>query len=220
MTNNPSLPYVLPFAAFMVFLSLDGKLGVGPEVEFPLRVVLLSALLWIFSRHVIDLRAPKWAGSVLLGVVVFAVWIAPDVIWPEWRKHWLFENSLMGAAPAPQAGYASLPWHTLLFRTIRAVILVPVIEELFWRAWLMRWIIKPDFQTIPLGQYSTQAFWIVAVLFAVEHGSYWEVGLLAGIAYNWWMVKTRSLGDCVLAHAVTNLCLSGYVIATGKWQYW
>lgn len=64
------------------------------------------------------------------------------------------------------------------------------------------------------------AFWIVALLFASEHGSYWDVGLATGIIYNAWMVRTKSLGDLILTHAVTNLCLSLYVIAAGKWEYW
>jgi hypothetical protein len=218
--KNPSLPYVAPFAAFLIFLSLDGKLGLRPELEYPLRVVLLTAVLWVFSRRVIDLRAPQWLASAALGVGVFLLWIGPDVLWPSWREHWMFRNAIMGQAPAPEAGYGSLPWHALLFRTVRAVLLVPVIEELFWRGWLMRWLIRPDFQSVPPGQYSRQSFWTVAVLFALEHGAYWDVGLLAGIAYNWWMVRTTSLGNCILSHAVTNLCLSGYVMAAGRWQYW
>jgi hypothetical protein len=108
----------------------------------------------------------------------------------------------------------------LFFRTLRSVAIVPVIEELFWRAWLMRWLISPRFQEVPLGTWSAQSFWIVAVLFASEHGSYWDVGLAAGIIYNWWMLRTRSLGDLILAHAVTNGCLCAYVIAFGKWEYW
>jgi CAAX prenyl protease-like protein len=103
---------------------------------------------------------------------------------------------------------------------LRAVVIVPVVEELFWRAWLMRWLIDNDFEKVPLGKYAAQSFWIVAVLFASEHGSYWDVGLIAGIAYNWWMVRTKSLGDLILAHAVTNFMLSTYVIAFGKWEYW
>ena len=95
-----------------------------------------------------------------------------------------------------------------------------MIEELFWRAWLMRWLISPQFEEVPLGTWSAQSFWIVAVLFASEHGSYWDVGLAAGIIYNWWMLRTRSLGDLILAHAVTNGCLCAYVIAFGKWEYW
>jgi hypothetical protein len=99
-------------------------------------------------------------------------------------------------------------------------VLVPIIEELFWRGWLMRWLIDADFRKVPLGSYSGRAFWITALLFASEHGPYWEVGLLAGIAYNWWILRTRTLGDCIIAHAVTNAALSAYVIAAGKWQYW
>jgi len=108
----------------------------------------------------------------------------------------------------------------LALRAARAVILVPIIEELFWRAFLMRWLVRSDFEKAPLGAYTARAFWITALLFATEHGSYWDVGLVAGIAYNWWMVRSKSLGDCILAHAVTNTALSVWVIASGKWEYW
>jgi len=99
------------------------------------------------------------------------------------------------------------------------VLLVPVIEELFWRAWLMRYLVSHDFERIPLGTYSAASFWICAVLFATEHGPYWDVGLAAGIVFNWWMIRTRNLGDCILAHAVTNACLGAYVVVFSKWQY-
>jgi CAAX prenyl protease-like protein len=105
-------------------------------------------------------------------------------------------------------------------RILRAVVLVPIIEELFWRAWLMRWLISPRFEQIKLGAYAPMAFWVTAILFASEHGPYWDVGLITGVIYNWWMVRTRSLGDCILVHAVTNACLCGYVVATKHWEYW
>jgi len=100
------------------------------------------------------------------------------------------------------------------------VVNVPVLEELFWRGWLMRWLVSTDFSKVPLGAFTSQSFWIVAVLFASEHGSYWDVGLAAGVLYNWWMVRTRSLGDCMVAHAVTNACLAWYVLVHDHWQYW
>jgi CAAX prenyl protease-like protein len=84
----------------------------------------------------------------------------------------------------------------------------------------MRWLIKPEFSSLRLGAFSRQSFAMTAVLFAAEHGSFWDVGLLAGIAYNYWMVRTKSLGDCILAHAITNACLSAYVLLAGKWHYW
>jgi hypothetical protein len=84
----------------------------------------------------------------------------------------------------------------------------------------MRWLDNPDFEKVPFGRYAHQAFWVSAALFASEHGPYWDVGFLAGAAYNFWAIRTKRLGDCILAHGVTNLCLSLYTIATGKWEYW
>jgi len=56
------------------------------------------------------------------------------------------------------------------------------------------------------------SFWVTAALFAAEHGPYWDVGLLAGILYNWWMVRTGRLADCIVAHAVTNGLLAARVL--------
>jgi CAAX prenyl protease-like protein len=109
----------------------------------------------------------------------------------------------------------------LFFRIAISVVAVPILEELFWRGWLMRWLIdSEDFTRVPLGAYSLNAFLIVAVLFASEHGSFWDVGLLTGLVYNGWMVRTRNLWDCILAHAVTNGILAAYVVLGGQWQYW
>ncbi|MBK5290761.1 MAG: CAAX prenyl protease-related protein [Acidobacteriia bacterium] len=212
-------PYVTPFAVFILFLVIGPNLGLGIW-EFPLRVLALALTLYFCSRHVIAWTAPYAMGSILMGAAVFVLWVAPDFLWPTYRQHWLFSNSITGpVASSLPAGFQMDPT-ALVFRTIRAAILVPIIEELFWRAWLMRWLINQDFLKVPLGAYQTSSFLITAVLFASEHGPYWDVGLLTGLLYNWWMVRTRSLGDCILAHAVTNAILSAYVIWGGHWEYW
>ena len=84
----------------------------------------------------------------------------------------------------------------------------------------MRWLVNSDFLKVPLGKYTPVAFWLTAILFASEHGPYWDVGLLTGIVYNCWMIRTKSVADCILMHAITNAALSGFVIATAQWQYW
>jgi len=159
-------------------------------------------------------------GTIAMGIGVFVLWIGPDLLFPGYRAHWLFSNSITGsvAAGLPESERGNVA--VLLLRGLRASVIVPVVEELFWRAWLMRWLIDKDFWKIPLGAFVPQAFWIVAILFAAEHGSYWDVGFATGILYNWWMVRTKSLGDLILAHAITNACLSIYVVAAGKWEYW
>jgi uncharacterized protein len=216
----PSLPYVLPFASFMAFLAIQNYAGLPPSIDYPVRVVALSAILWVFSRHVIDLRCTHALQSLVLGAVVFVIWIGPDLLFPGYRQHWLFQNAILGRMGAPVPEQQILAPVVLWTRILRAVVLVPIIEELFWRAWLMRWLISPRFEQIKLGAYTPMAFWVTAILFASEHGPYWDVGLITGVIYNWWMVRTRSLGDCILVHAVTNACLCGYVVATRHWEYW
>ena len=214
-------PYVLPFALLIALLALAQTFRIATEVAYPLRTVAVLAALCVFSRRVIALRPAHPLSSILVGLAVFAVWIGPDVLFPGYRHLWLFQNAVTGVASGalPAAAVRARAWY-LCFRVGGAALVVPVVEELFWRGWLMRWLISPNIRKIPLGTYSPQAFWIVAALFASEHGTFWDVGLAAGILYNWWMIRTLSLADCILAHAVTNASLAAYVLVGNHWQYW
>jgi CAAX prenyl protease-like protein len=218
---HPAIPYVVPFVAFFVLLSLGDYLQsvLGPW-EAPFRVGVLSAILWVFSREVIDFRVRRWAMTVAIGIAVFAIWVAPDLLFPGYRQHWLFQNAITGSLSSSIPAELRENLLVLIFRSVRAVVLVPIIEELFWRAWLLRWLINTDFEKVALGAYTASSMWISALLFASEHGPYWEVGLIAGLAYNFLMIRSRSLGDCILAHAITNGVLSLFVVLTGRWEYW
>lgn len=217
----PSLPYVAPFATFMVLLVLGPRLPIPGRVEAVLRVALVTAVLLLCSRQVISLKVRHWATSIALGVGVFALWIAPDVLFPDFRSSWLFTNGLTGRVEGTVPEDVRHDTLVLSLRFARAAILVPIVEELFWRGWLPRWIDHmEDFRKVPLGQFTTASFLLTALLFASEHGAMWDVGLAAGLLYNFWMRRTRSLGDLILAHAVTNACLSAYVLARGRWEYW
>ncbi|MBC8165154.1 MAG: CAAX prenyl protease-related protein [Bryobacteraceae bacterium] len=214
-------PYVVPFAVFMVLLAASGWMqSILGRWEFPLRALILFATLYIFSRSVIDFRIRFLLPGILLGAAVFVLWIGPDLLFPGYRQHWLFQNALTGTLRGSVDDKFRSDTMVLFFRGLRAIVLVPIIEELFWRAWLLRWLISPRFESIPLGTFTWTSMIVSAVLFASEHGPYWEVGLLTGFIYNWWMVRTKSLGDCILIHAVTNACLSAYVIIAGRWEYW
>lgn len=224
MTDDKSrgagtLAWVGPFAVFMLWLAVDKVVPLANPAKELLRDAVLLAAILGFSRRVLPRSAPHWVASVLLGIGVCALWIAPDTLIPGWRTHWLFQNSITGRVTTSIAP-ASLTPLMLMLRTVRAALLVPILEELFWRGWLPRWIQDSRIDRVPLGQYTPLAFWATAVLFAAEHGPFWEVGLLTGIIYNWWMRRTRSLGDLVLVHAVTNLSLSVFVIATRNWAFW
>lgn len=218
--RHPALPYVVPFLAFLGFLAVDRYLPFSTNWNYVLRFTVVFALLLVFSRGVITWRLASFWGSTALGVALFAIWVGPDVLWPAYRQSWLFTNPIVGAPASSLPADVKRSVTFIVFRALASVVNVPILEELFWRGWLMRWLIARDFLKVPLGAYSAQSFWIVAILFASEHGSYWDVGLIAGVLFNWWMVRTKSLADCILLHAVTNACLAAYVLLRNQWQYW
>ena len=218
--RSPATPYVAPFAAFLAFLAVRQAVPMPDLVEQIVCIVLMTALLALVSRPVIDFRVNNFMGTAAIGVAVFLLWIGPDRLIPGYRDFWLFSNPLTGHVQPGISEAARRNVPVLVLRAVRASLLVPILEELFWRGWLMRWLIRPDFEKVALGAYSVRAFWIVALLFAIEHGPYWDVGLITGLIYNWWMVRTKSLGSLILAHGLTNACLSAYVVLAGRWEYW
>jgi CAAX prenyl protease-like protein len=221
----PSILYAGPFVLFVALLPLQRVLPWPPVwLNLGYVAVMLLALATVW-RRIPDLQLDKlafrnWFGSAAIGVIVFVAWVVPDMLFPGYRHNVLFENFLTGTTTAGLSEAARTQPLVLWLRAFRAVIIVPIVEELFWRAWMMRWIIVPDFLSIPLGTWSARAFWVVALLFAAEHGPMWDAGLFAGVLYNWWMVRTRSLGDLILVHAISNACISIYVVAAGRWAYW
>lgn len=221
ISRYPALPWVGPFALFMLWLALAPSLGIPQPWESVFRVGVLTAVLLTLSRDIVfSLRVRHAIASIGLGLAVCALWVLPDQLVPGWRDHWLFQNQITGKVTnsIPVAELSDPLVMTL--RVLRAAILVPIIEELFWRGWLPRWLVNNNWQQVPLGTFNMVAFVATAVLFASEHGPFWEVGLVCGLIYNWWMWKTRSLGDLVLVHAVTNAALSGFVLLTGQYAYW
>jgi CAAX prenyl protease-like protein len=211
--------YVAPFAAFIAVMAAEHLLLPHSQILYPLRLAIVLAVILLVSRPYLQFRPTNPFASIAIGVAVFLIWIAPDRLF-GYRHFWLFNNAIVGSTSASvPTGTQASHWF-LALRALGSTALVPIVEELFWRGWLMRWLINPDFEKVPLGTYTPAAFWIVAILFASEHGPYWEVGLIAGIIYNWWLIRTRSLADCMLAHAVTNGILAAYVITSGQWQYW
>jgi CAAX prenyl protease-like protein len=200
-------------------MAIERVIPVPTQWLYPVRFCIVLALILVFSRPYLSFRPKYPLASIVLGVAVFVIWVAPDALF-GYRDSWLFNNSVTGHAAS------SLPPHLkenlgfMALRSVGSFALVPILEELFWRGWMMRWLIDKEFLKVPLGTYAASAFWIVAALFASEHGPYWEVGLAAGVLYNWWIIRTRNLADCILAHSVTNAVLSAYVLYTGQWQYW
>jgi len=104
-------------------------------------------------------------------------------------------------------------------RLLGAAVVAPVMEELFWRSFLMRYLTNRDFRSVPMGSLTRYSFLAVAVLFALEHHRIVE-GVVAGLLYGLLVVRQKKLVGAILAHGITNLGLGIYVIATGRWMFW
>ena len=189
-------------------------------VDLAVRVVVVGAAIFAFSRGVLDFRVRTFLPTAAIGVLIFAIWIAPDLLSSTYRHSIFLENAITGKVMTSFSEESRSSALVSALRILRTAILVPIVEELFWRGWLMRWLIDSDVNKVTLGAYSAASFWIVALLFAAEHGPYWDVGLISGVIFNAWMIRTRSLGDLIFSHAVANGCLCAYVLATAKWEYW
>ncbi len=217
--NRATLGYVVPFGLYVGVMAAERSLGLPLVWSYAMRLIIVVASLALFSRPYLSFRPSVPAASIAIGLATFLIWIGPDLLF-GYRHFWFFDNPVMGS---PVTSISPDLKGNVLFLFVRLLgtsLVVPVVEELFWRGWLMRWLIDKNFLAVPLGTYVSSAFWVTALLFAAEHGSYWEVGLAAGVIYNWWLARTRNLADCMLAHLVTNAALGIYVIRAGQWQYW
>ena len=226
---SPAFYRYLPFALFMGFIGLDELIrycaGLGYfKLEattlyylYPIKAVTVGAVLFAFRKRYNELtfkdlaNIPATLTSCGIGMLVFILWINMD-----WT---------LGSATVPQGFNPTLLTdRTLqiamtLFRIAGAVLVVPLMEELFWRSFLIRYIIEKNFDTVQMGTFTRASFLFTVVLFGLEH-NYFYAGVMAGAIYNLLLYRTRSLSQCVLAHAVTNLALAVYVVVTGRWQFW
>jgi CAAX prenyl protease-like protein len=223
---RPLLAYVVPMAAFLALTAVEGMLptgaGGGPSplwypLAYTLKVAIVGALAWACRSSWRDL-APRPSPGVLavaiaLGLAVAAVWVGLDGHFPVPR--------FLGTRTAfdPNVLPPAARWAFLAVRFVGLVALVPLIEELFWRSFLMRWVIDPEFTRVPVGRVTPAAVAVTSGLFALAHPE-WLPALLTGLAWAWLVGWSKSLSACVASHAAANLALGLYVVLTGDWKFW
>jgi CAAX prenyl protease-like protein len=149
--------------------------------------------------------------AVGVGLAVFAAWITFDHGWAVVGE--------AGRGFVPLRGDGRIDWTLAGPRLLALVLVVPVMEELFWRSFLLRWIDRRNFLSADPRSASPAAFAISSVLFASEH-SLWFAGLIAGLMYTWVYTRTGNLWVPIVSHAITNGTLGLWILATGSWHYW
>lgn len=228
VTSSESFSRVAPFAIFMAFIALEeglrfiaSKTGVEIPYTFflylyPVKSVVVGGTLIYFRKSYTELR---WKDlhilshtllSITIGLIVFLLWIR--MTWP-----WAIFGTMSGFNPTGVSENITRNILTI-FRVFGAAVIVPIMEELFWRSWLLRYIISPNFQSIEPGKFTIISFIIGTILFGLEH-NLWVAGIMAGAFYSMLLYRTKSIAQCIVAHAVTNFVLAVFIIQTGRWEF-
>jgi CAAX prenyl protease-like protein len=220
------VPYVAPMLAYLLLTQAEAYIPEDRQaswypVAYTLKAALTAIIMVAFGRSAwADLRKTPaiggWLLAIVLGVIVTAVWVGIDGRYPP--LPFLGGGAREGFDPGVLGPTAY--WGFVSVRMIGLVVLVPIFEELFWRSFLMRVVIDPDdFRRVPIGRVTPLAAAITSAAFMMVHPE-WLPALLTGVAWAGLLHLTRSVSACVLSHAVANLVLGVYVLATGQYHFW
>lgn len=227
--NKEIISRTVPFATFMTFIGanellqfLDNKgiIDFPPNLHlylYPARIVVVALLMAFFWKQFDEIRCRDLLNvrntilSITVGIVVFVLWI---------NMPWTLVTSGSPVGYNPTAVSENFTHFSLIgFRLLGATVVVPIMEELFWRSFVMRYIINPEFSDVPVGRFTWPSFLIGSILFGLEHHLL-LAGIMAGVAYNLLLYRIKSIACCILAHGITNILLGAYILQTHNWNLW
>ena len=244
--KDKTYAHVAPFAAFMLLnflLMIIDETGLKwdhPDAPwwrmtehwfYPLQTIICGATLIFFWRHY-DI---KWDKRIIIGAIMGAIgigfWILPTHLYSTldytedtvgWLKYLGLDARADGFNPNDMQHPAAV-WFTTIFRFLRAAVIVAFVEEVFWRGFLMRFLLKPDgnYWKIPFGKFSWFSFAVVTTAFVFIHQPVDYAGAVVfGILMYIVAVKTKSLAACIVMHAVANLLMGIYALQYAKYGLW
>lgn len=217
---------VLPFALFVLFTSLQGQWGESSKYwVYALKTGLITGLVIYLWSKLKEMRPVFSWEAVVAGIVVFLFWVGLDPFYPKTGELWakLFGSTQEPTAPwNPFSLYGDqslLAWGAIFIRIAGATCLVPLVEEVFYRSFLYRFLIKEEFEQVSFRQFSLFPFLAVSLVFGFVHHE-WLAGILCGMVYQGLVCYKGRLGDAITAHGVTNLLLGIWVVWKGAWNFW
>lgn len=211
--------YVLPMAVFLLFTFAAGRWPSFFVSSYIIKTLLTGVLLILLRRNYTKINWNyAWLG-VIVGIVGIVQWVGMEKLllhlWPNYPR-----PSAEPIDPFTQISSPALLWSFIAIRLLGPVLVVPFMEEYFWRDFLWRTIVAPnDFKLAQIGEWDWKAFAIVTLAFASVHIQ-WMTAIVWGAMMAWLLVRTRSLGACIIAHGITNLLLGIYVLHTHDWAFW
>lgn len=230
LSNDPIFPYFAPFAVFGIFLGLESLDPRAVYVLYPIKtfvVALVIALLWRRFPSFGPMNRNLFLLSSAVGVAGCVLWVGLDPYLVD-RPAADLDKGFNPMQFANSGWGMAMVWALAGFRILGATLVVPIMEEVFWRGFLMRFlvpetvrdVVNDNFEKVPMGTFRFVSFTVTTVAFSLVHGVQWPLGIVVGLLYGVWFVRTKSLGAVMIAHGVTNLFLGAYVLTTQRWYFW
>lgn len=221
MAGSPEFARFAPLFIFVVITFVGTMMGGNAMFwMYAVKVFLGAWLVWMMRAYVPEMRWAFSVEAVLVGVAIFAVWVGLDPFYP---KNQLFFKDTADSIwnPFEKFGAESgVAWALIVIRIFGMTIIVPPLEEVFYRSLFYRYLVRVDFRAIALGHFDGVAFASVALVFGFMHFQ-WLPGIICGLAYQWLVLRRGRLGDAMTAHAITNFLLGCYVVWKGgeAWKF-
>ena len=210
--------YLAPMAIFMSFTLVGQTWKSLYPWSYLIKTLVVAAALWLSWPRYTRIRWDYWWLGLIVGTIGVFQWVGTQLYLEQFR---FFQSSSDAFNPLDYfRGYDGMMWGFIGVRAAGAVLVVPLMEELFWRDFFWRSIVSPDFKRIPIGTWAWFPFLGVAAAFSVAHGNWWLTSFVWALMIGALLVKTRSLGACIVAHATTNLLLAAYVVTSRQWFFW
>jgi CAAX prenyl protease-like protein len=241
LTDRPHLPYLIPLLAFGIVMSgpLLDTFGGGtfwadlwktyhPAV-YTAKTILAAVLLCLFWKYYKNIRWTHLGTGVAVGLVGVPLWIYLELWAQSAGISQPFDKTNFHSYYNPDHEIAD-PFMRFLFLFVRVAgptLVVPIMEELVYRDFLMRAFIGGvRFDDVEPGTFhkndpkSWLAIFGTAAIFTFSHFQRPSAFVWA-VMMGFLMVRTKSLGACIVAHGVTNLALYLFVIYKGDiyWQF-
>jgi CAAX prenyl protease-like protein len=212
---SPVIARAGPYFIFVVLTACQGKLGAASAYWFYLAKTIVGAWLIFEMRPLVS--EMRWAISweaIVVGILIFAAWVGLDGHYPK-----LFHSPSTGNPTDTFGPNSAMPWFFNAVHIAGMTLVVPPLEEVFFRSFVYRYIASPNFLAVPLNRFQPLPFCATALLFGSIHNE-WLPGILCGAAYQWLVIHKDRLGDAMAAHAITNFLLGVYIVWRGAWHFW
>jgi CAAX prenyl protease-like protein len=218
LSLSPIHARVIPYILILVLTFLQDSFG--EEARYWMYFAKMLAGAWCIWEMRALVPEMKWAFSweaVAAGVLVWAIWVFLDPFYPKFEA--LFKMPPPWN-PFHQFGDGSaMGWFFFWVRTLGSALIVPPLEEVFYRSFLYRYCVRTDFENMPLNRFHPTSFIVISLVFGMIHFQ-WIAGFLCGMIYQWLVIRKNRLGDAMLAHGITNFLLGLWIYWKGDWKFW